>query len=96
MVEKSKDYTKLREFLDGGLVVTLTFRRLLSGRQIHCQAYSDGAHYYFDEDTACPVLLDDNKFKAFCVLYDVEYEKPKKDLNYVYKYCNLQYSKIIG
>lgn len=82
MVEKSKDYVKLRELLDNKMIIPITYTSLWSNKTEYCYGSKTeyaifGGEYKFGT-MELPGMVDNKKFNAFCTLYDIEFEEPLK------------------
>lgn len=82
MIEKSKDYVKLRELLDNKMIVPVTYVNLWNNKTEYC--YGSKTEYkVFDGEykfgsMLLPETVDNNKFNAFCTLHEIEFEEPLK------------------
>lgn len=81
MVEKSKDYVKLRELLDNKMIIPITYITLWNNETEYCYGskteYTMFSEYKFGT-MRLPLTVDNKKFNAFCTLYDIEFEEPLK------------------
>lgn len=81
MIEKSKDYVKLRELLDNKMIVPITYKTLCNNETEYCYGskteYTIFGEYKFGT-MRLPQTVDNKKFNAFCTLYDIEFEEPLK------------------
>lgn len=81
MVEKSKDYVKLRELLDNKMIIPITYITLWNNETEYCYGskteYTMFGEYKFGT-MRLPQTVDNKKFNAFCTLYDIEFEEPLK------------------
>lgn len=81
MIEKSKDYVKLRELLDNKMIVPITYKTLWNNETEYCYGskteYTMFGEYKFGT-MRLPLTVDNKKFNAFCTLYDIEFEEPLK------------------
>lgn len=78
MIEKSKDYIKLRELLDNKMIVPITYINLWTNTTEYCYGSKifDGEYKFGSK--LLPATVDNKKFNAFCTLYEVEFEEPLK------------------
>lgn len=81
MIKKSKDYIELRNFLDDGKIIPLKLTTLYGDIE-HCYGkrtnYKTLTNDYKIGNKTIPVSLNSEKFNAFCILYDIEFEEPLK------------------
>ena len=81
MVKKSKDYVKLRNFLDEGKIIPITFITLYNDVK-YCYGsktdYKCITNDYEIGNHRLPVTISNDKFSAFCALYEIEFEEPLK------------------